>query len=86
MARLTILGILAQQALEIPAAVEDPDDDNRRVFHRKGDGDAAAPGDRPQARPQIVAHRPAPGEIGQLADMADDAIGEAPRDVRRRGR
>lgn len=82
---LAFLRLLVQQALEIPAAVENSDYNHDRLFHRKGDRDAAAPGDRPQAGPQIVAHRAATGKIGQLADMFGDAIGKALRDIRRRG-
>lgn len=84
MARLALLRLLAQQAFAIPDAIEYADYDNHRLFDRKGDGDAAAPADRPQAGSQTVAHCAATGKIRQLADMSDNAIGEALGDIRPR--
>ena len=64
--RLALLRFLAQQGLEIPAAVKNPDDDYRRVLHRKGDRDVPPPSDRSQARSQIVALRTPRGKSARF--------------------
>jgi len=84
MARLAVLGTLTQQGLEIPATVKNPDDNHRSFIDRESDRHPTTPSHSSQTWPQIVPLRAPMREVGQLADMVEDAIGETLCDLRGR--